>query len=733
MKSDIEIYYSASYRTAHSRPGKASAAVLLWRLRQAAREWEGMAQFATRHGTQAATWAARRSRMAVAFVCALMVGGVLCVSGVGEAGAAGLAWRVSTSYPPLPDMSSISCPSSTSCAMLGQTTDGAVDVMWTTDAGDRWRSHLLSSASAWPSSVTPQSIVCPSTTTCFALGWLWSNHFIIGNAILASTNGGATWVEETSAEEIDGLVCPTTTTCYAVGYDLSGTVVLATTDGGKDWVPSVLSSTTGAAVIACPTPTTCYAVESGGEEYVTTDGWATWTADPLTWSADAPSPHGLSLKLLACPTATTCYAAGQDKTRWLLIATKNGGGSWTVEEASRKVSNLKSMACPTATTCYVVGQEGVAYVTHDGGTTWKADALPPKGADLESISCPGATCYAAGGGKEGPAVVSTSSGGAKWVIRSLFAGIAEFEDLACPSITTCYGLGFNGFGASVASTTNGGGTWRRVGLPLAVGWSAIACSSATSCYVVGGPAIAATADGGVTWRVTTRSRWRGDSWSSVVCASASVCYVLGGGAKGMWPSGVALVTHDSGATWRAEPLPTGPTGPIGSLIMVFGGAACPSPTICYAVAAGDEGNVALVTRDGGETWKTEKMPPSDGELLAGISCPSATTCYAVSTGGTEPVVLSTTNGGATWKSTNVTTLRSNSWSSGISCPSATTCYAVLGGDIFSTSDGGSTWSAGTNAPKVESLSSIACPSTTTCYAVGVGSGGKAVIAIGTSR
>jgi photosystem II stability/assembly factor-like uncharacterized protein len=89
---------------------------------------------------------------------------------------------------------------------------------------------------------------------CLAVGWL--------GVILASNDGGTTWIKRTSGTTniLSGVTCLTPKICLAVGY--KGTI-LASEDGGGSWATSTSGTNTTLKGIACPTSRRCLVVGDG--------------------------------------------------------------------------------------------------------------------------------------------------------------------------------------------------------------------------------------------------------------------------------------------------------------------------------------------------------------------------------------------------------------------------------------------------------------------------------------
>jgi photosystem II stability/assembly factor-like uncharacterized protein len=139
----------------------------------------------------------------------------------------------------------------------------------------------------------------------------------------------------------------------------------------------------------------------------------------------------------------------------------------------------------------------------------------------------------------------------------------------------------------------------------------------------------------------------------------------------------------------------------------------------------------LVTSNGGRTWR-QQLLPAISTTLSGVSCPAAQDCVAVgSQGSGTAAIFTTTNGGSTW--TAQTTGATDLWA--VSCPTTSDCWAVGGfggtdGEIDATTDGGTTWVAQTASNPLYpipgdtyELHGVSCPTTTDCWASGgIGNG-----------
>jgi len=174
-----------------------------------------------------------------------------------------------------------------------------------------------------------------------------------GGAILATTDGGATWKAQSSgtSASLYGVAFSDATHGWAVG---SGGAILATTNGGATW--KAQSSRTGAFLtgVAFSDATHGWAVGSGGAVLATTDGGDTWIAQK--------SGTGAHLYAVAFSDATRGRVVGFDG---IILATTNGGATWS-KQGSWSSEWLRGVASKDATHGFAVGEGGAILAARDG-------------------------------------------------------------------------------------------------------------------------------------------------------------------------------------------------------------------------------------------------------------------------------------------------------------------------------------------------------------------------------
>ncbi len=417
------------------------------------------------------------------------------------------------------------------------------------------------SCTTTPVSWTSPTPIAGGTTLAFQVGGSTSAQVLAGSALSMTLSFVAGCISTATTSAGTRTACP-------------GVTVPSSTSTTTE----PMSGTTGgtSSDIACPSTTTCYAVgtNSSSEDKIfsTSTGGAKWT--------QVNAPSGVkTLSSISCPSITTCYAVGAGSSgSGVVAATTDGGSSWRQQVAPGGMYGLYGVACPSITTCYAVGLEprlgesafraGVIVATINGGVTWTSENTPQGVSQLNAISCPSTTtCYAAGGGAASGVIVVTTDGGFTWSTQSATAAVGVAVGVACPSTTTCHAVGNDqpGEAGLFLSTTLGGAAWVLVNTPLLVPTArtfdyvgGIACPSMGKCYVtsnvqrMSGRALSAsvisTADGGSTW--TNESPPSGVvSLSGVACPTTSVCYATG---VNLFNSTIVISTADGGSTWATQ-------------------------------------------------------------------------------------------------------------------------------------------------------------------------------------
>jgi hypothetical protein len=213
----------------------------------------------------------------------------------------GTIWSTETTPSGLYELLSVSCPSTSVCTAVGETTSDAAAIVTTRNGGTTWVTQVP------PSGLFELvSIACPSTSVCSAAGAVTVNG---PPAVVSTTNGGTSWVTEqipTGLSTLSGIACASATNCSAVGKaTLNGPgAVIGTTDGST-WADESIPASYDVAAVACPAPGACLATGLNSSFAAFVMGQAPITAmlvpsnaaivaGSVTLDASASSPIGLA-------------------------------------------------------------------------------------------------------------------------------------------------------------------------------------------------------------------------------------------------------------------------------------------------------------------------------------------------------------------------------------------------------------------------------------------------------
>lgn len=353
-----------------------------------------------------------------------------------------------------------------------------------------------------PKLTVVSSVSCADATHC----WAGASAGASGNesAILASSDGGATWAVQQTFPGVDGigLDCPSDTHCLAVGgrsISNEPPLLISTTDGGTTWSTQPMTSGVfGVDAISCLNDSDCWLV--------------------------AEKPEGFDM----------------------VMATTDWGGSWTVQDQSTIEVSMGvgfDISCPSTALCVVVGIG--ALTTTNGGSSWQKHTFTGDSpGELNVVSCPSVSlCVAeevvttASPATDSTGIYTSNDGGASWHVQlpTVGGGVAYLGSLSCPTTAVCVSVGL-------------GYTYTSGGPP-------------SGQYTTWG-AVEKTTDGGNTWtgvKETQASNLFGLSCAAGTTDCVAVGYSApsGVGVGALGSAGVILRTVDGGSTWTEAPLPGG--------------------------------------------------------------------------------------------------------------------------------------------------------------------------------
>jgi photosystem II stability/assembly factor-like uncharacterized protein len=288
--------------------------------------------------------------------------------------------------------------------------------------------------------------------------------------IVGTDDGGRTWSTSKAAApgapSLAAIGCASRRICMAVGGAAVGGVdqglVLLMSDRKAWTVDHAPAGASDLVALSCVSPHFCMVVASQGPAY-----WAASTTDGgVVWQHLGPLPGGLAgVSSLTCTTTATCLAAGNmpatpGKGAAAVAVTSDGGMTWTEATMPSGTGPLHGVVCPAPSECLTVGSrstttigvaqgQGEVLASTDGGSTWTTGAAPAFVGDAFGAACPTASdCVVVGTGwtkadPPGPigAVAATTDGGSSWFAASaryLPVGLAA---VSCPSAVTCVAAG----------------------------------------------------------------------------------------------------------------------------------------------------------------------------------------------------------------------------------------------------------------------------------------------------
>jgi photosystem II stability/assembly factor-like uncharacterized protein len=251
--------------------------------------WDGVVLVTDNGGTSWADGIAPPITSSITGVSCGSAASCVAVTGNGAVFAStngGSTWTtgtVETDSPP--SLDAVTCTSATDCVAVGNSVNGTLAVIATTDGTD-WLNQSVPDTTG-----TLLSVSCASATVCDAVG---------GPNILSL--GDNAWFSQqvpSGASDLTGVSCPSVDLCYAVGLDDSGGSVIAA--GGATPGPAITTTVLPQAVV--------------GSNY-SSDLAATRGTSPYTWSiANGSLPDGLSLDPTTGAITGIPTASGNDSFR----------------------------------------------------------------------------------------------------------------------------------------------------------------------------------------------------------------------------------------------------------------------------------------------------------------------------------------------------------------------------------------------------------------------------------
>lgn len=289
----------------------------------------------------------------------------------------------------------------------------------------------------------------------------FNNGFAVGaeGSAIATSNGGATWVAQSTGTAQDLLALDASSSSKVMAVGLGGVVRMCTancTAANATWIGQVSTTLNNLHGLWWKDSSTVWTVGAGGTMRICTtlcDGGA------AVWATQVAVPPVLStLRAVQGVSAGEAYAVGDAGT--LLTCSSNcdkATAGWQAA-VSGTSENLNAILCVSKSECYAVGNAGTiltcksncnqsasTWVTEDSGTTL----------DLHKVTRTGSTLYAVG---KGGTILFSTDGGSTWVPEAAPAS----SDLRGVSATSSSNQWAVGAAATILTTSTGGSaSWLR--------------------------------------------------------------------------------------------------------------------------------------------------------------------------------------------------------------------------------------------------------------------------------
>ena len=301
--------------------------------------------------------------------------------GSGSAGASGHWGGAETLAGAGITLVSVSCPSRTFCAAVGQPTNGSGNTGYAAIYdGSSWTSPVVVDASGALTSVS-----CVSPSFCMATDL--NGGF--------TTFNGSSWASPTPLPGPGFAVsvsCRSTRFCVAVGAPSSPSAAAAWVFDGKAWTGQIVGQDIYLTSVSCASEAFCVAVGGTLSNMRFSSGDAppaqATLYDGLSWSAPQSVNHGFAFAALSCASPHFCIAGTG------VPVTETGPGDviqfdGSIWGAPVKVAYDSSpfgwISCPDSSFC-MAADSGSKIVTYEG-STWSSPRSAPGSTPLSALTC----------------------------------------------------------------------------------------------------------------------------------------------------------------------------------------------------------------------------------------------------------------------------------------------------------------------------------------------------------
>jgi Tfp pilus assembly protein PilV len=330
------------------------------------------------------------------------------------------------------NLSSIKCPTATSCLVLGSTSTGPV--VWgatVSTSGITWSltPDLMPVTTPLLATVTSlKQLSCPTSTSyCWAVG---STSAGTGVVMVGGQSGGVeTWAQQTlptGIASVNQINCPAGgSACLAIGTPTAGSTPVIIAGPQAPGPPSWIGDTPPAGVtgtltsITCSGTAACFAIGGSNATGAVVIAGPAQDTSAVTWAQDTIA-GALTISQITCAgnTGTTACTA--------LFSTSTADGiasgpvlataqTWTVDTLPTGAV-INQVTCPATQTVCIASGSGIwvgALGTGTGAQSYAAPSassvVPQFVTGVSCVTTPSFTCAATGGSQAGQAFLMEAS------------------------------------------------------------------------------------------------------------------------------------------------------------------------------------------------------------------------------------------------------------------------------------------------------------------------------------
>jgi photosystem II stability/assembly factor-like uncharacterized protein len=187
-------------------------------------------------------------------------------------------------------------------------------------------------------------------------------------------------------------------------FELDGTTVFRSTDGGSSWQNLSLRGWDGINAIDCPSRSTCFVIgtQAGNGGLFFQLGEIIGYGARVRTLGLLPFSRYTSLYGLSCSSLRYCMvteSSSDDIGPARIVTTVDGGARWVVRSLPFSPDAAPGgLSCASARHCILLGGPSLVETTSNGGSTWSAPRLSGWLSDSgPALSCRGDTCVIADG------------------------------------------------------------------------------------------------------------------------------------------------------------------------------------------------------------------------------------------------------------------------------------------------------------------------------------------------